>query len=161
MGVDPDGERLCARTFELGEFILRELRTPNVGACFPHRVALLESCHGLRDLGLGQGTEAVGQSSKTMSVAEELLRNVADLELVRPERPDECCGFGGLFSVKLPEISGRMGRDRLRALAHTQAEYVTGNDMSCLLHLDGLQRRAGGGPRPIHFAEILAASPSA
>ena len=86
-----------------------------------------------------------------------LLRGVRGLELVAPERPDECCGFGGAFSVKFPEISGRIGRDRLRALADTGADYVTSTDTSCLLHLDGLRRRNGFGPRPIHLAEILAA----
>jgi hypothetical protein len=81
---------------------------------------------------------------------------VEGLELALPER-DECCGFGGLFAVDFPELSARIGRDRLRALAATGAEYVTATDSTCLLHLDGLRRREGFGPRPIHLAEVLTA----
>jgi L-lactate dehydrogenase complex protein LldE len=94
---------------------------------------------------------------------ERLLRAVAGLELLQPER-DECCGFGGAFSVELPEISGRMGRARLADLAATGAEWIVGTDVSCLLHLDGIRRRAarsdpGAGdaaPRLLHLAEVLA-----
>jgi L-lactate dehydrogenase complex protein LldE len=144
-----------ARTFELTEFLARELGRIELGARFPHRVALLASCHGLRELGLGTPSEAVGVAREP-GPTERLLRAVAGLELVHPSR-DECCGFGGAFSVELPEVSGRMGRARLADLAATGAEYITATDASCLLHLDGIRRRAGAGPRAIHVAEILAA----
>ena len=88
---------------------------------------------------------------------ERLLQKVQGLEYVPLERRDECCGFGGLFAVDFPELSARIGRDRLRALAETGAEYVTATDTTCLLHLDGLRLREGYGPRPIHLAEILTA----
>ncbi len=161
VGVGREGElaRIRARTFELGEFLVREIRRVDVGAVFPRRVALLQSCHGLRDLGLGRPSERVGNGGDGASEAgptERLLRHVRGLDLALPERTDECCGFGGAFSVESPEISTRIGRDRLRGLAETGAEYVTGTDTSCLLHLDGIRRRAGFGPRPIHLAEILA-----
>ena len=154
--LGPDAQRLCARTFELGEFLVRELDRSELGSRFPHRVALLQSCHGLRELELGHPSERVYATRPEPGVTERLLRAVEGLELVWPERPDECCGFGGAFSVKFPELSTRMGRDRVRALAATEAEYVTGSDVSCLLHLDGVARREGLGPRPIHLAEILA-----
>jgi len=154
LGVEIDpGQR--ARTFELGEFLVRELRRVELGARFPHRVALLESCHGLRDLALGRPSEAAGGPGE--STTARLLGAVAGLELARPERPDECCGFGGAFSVEFPTVSGRIGRARLRELAETGAAYVTSTDVSCLLHLDGLRRREGYGPEPIHLAEVLAA----
>ena len=156
VGTKGDPDRIRRRTFELGEFLVRELGRSDLGAVFPHRVALLQSCHGLRDLELGTPSERAGGAA-TPGPTELLLRGVRGLELVAPERPDECCGFGGAFSVKFPEISGRIGRDRLRALADTGADYVTSTDTSCLLHLDGLRRRNGFGPRPIHLAEILAA----
>src|SRR5690606_38412342 len=94
----------------------------------------------------------------TPGVTERLLRAVAGLELVHPAR-DECCGFGGAFSVEAPEVSARMGRARLAELAATGAEWVVATDVSCLLHLDGIRRAAPGarGPRPIHLAEVLAA----
>ena len=68
-----------------------------------------------------------------------------------------CCGFGGAFAVEFPELSGRIGRDRLADLAATGAEFMTATDTSCLLHLDGIRGRERSGPRAIHLAEILAA----
>jgi L-lactate dehydrogenase complex protein LldE len=144
------------RVFELCEFLASELEQVELGARFPHRVALLESCHGLRDLGLGRASELGPGDATGPGPVERLLRAVDGLELARPER-DECCGFGGAFSVRYPEVSTRMGVDRLDALARTGAEYVTGTDTSCLLHLDGLRRRGSRGPRSLHVAEILAA----
>jgi len=154
VGTDAAGSRLRARTFELGEFLVRELGRTALGAHFPHRVALLPSCHGLRDLGLGTPSERPGPAEP--SPAARLLQEVAGLSLVPSER-DECCGFGGVFSVELPEVSARMGRARLRGWSESAAEYVTATDVSCLLHLDGLRRREGHGPRAIHLAQILAA----
>jgi L-lactate dehydrogenase complex protein LldE len=153
LGVE-EGGRERARTFELGEFLVRELGVVDLGAAFPHRVALLQSCHGLRELGLGRPSESaapVGEPGPT----EALLRAVRGLELVAQDR-DECCGFGGAFSVELPEVSVRMGRARLRAFAASGAAYVTATDASCLLHLDAIRRRDGTGPRAIHLAELLA-----
>jgi L-lactate dehydrogenase complex protein LldE len=152
LGVAADG--LAERTYELSEFLVRVLGREVPGAIFPHRVALLESCHGLRELGLGWPSEAAGAASQP-GPGERLLGAVQGLELLRPER-DECCGFGGAFSVKFPETSARIGRARLAALARSGAEYVTGSDVSCLLHLDGLRRREGFGPEALHLAEILA-----
>lgn len=158
VGLEPAGRRVVARTFELGEFLVRERGVVDVGARFPHRVALLASCHGLRELGLGRPSEAVGAATE-LGVTERLLRAVDGLELVRPPR-DECCGFGGVFSVEAPEVSGRMGRARLAELAATGAEWIVSTDASCLLHLDGVRRAAPGapGPRTIHLAEVLAST---
>lgn len=153
VGSDEDGRAQRARTFELSEFLVRQLERSSLDARFPHRVALLASCHGLRDLGLGTSSESVG--ARERSPAEVLLAEVEGLTLV-PSLRDECCGFGGSFAVKLPEVSTRMGRARLREWADAGAEYVTSTDVSCLLHLDGLRRREGLGPEPIHLAEILA-----
>ena len=140
-------------TYELGEFLVDCLGTTRVGAHFPHRVALLQSCHGLRELGSGAGGADAG--APTPGPAERLLRAVDGIELLLPERPDECCGFGGTFSVKFPEVSARIGYARLDALTATGADYVTATDVSCLLHLDGLRRRRGAGPQPIHLAQLL------
>ena len=154
VGEDERGSAHRARTFELSEFIVRTLGRVEVGARFPHRVALLESCHGLRELGLGRGSE-LPPSGASPGPVRELLAAVDGLELLHPER-DECCGFGGAFSVKFPQVSARMGRARLEALARTGADYFTSTDVGCLLQLDGLRRRTGRGPRGIHIAEILA-----
>jgi L-lactate dehydrogenase complex protein LldE len=166
--------RQTERTYELGEFLVRVLGKTALGARFPYRVAVLQSCHGLRELGLGTPSEAAASAAvsaaraasgasggtspapASASPTEQLLCAVEDLTLVPAERPDECCGFGGAFSVTHPTLSGRMGRARLRSFADAGAEYVTGTDASCLLHLDGIRRREGFGPRAIHLAEILA-----
>jgi L-lactate dehydrogenase complex protein LldE len=156
LGVALDGEPRRSRenTFELGEFLVRRLQRVELGAVFPHSVALLESCHGLRDLGLGVASESL--QTPAPSTSELLLREVEGLELRSHARPDECCGFGGAFSVEFPEVSRRIGEARLERLAESGAEYVTGTDVSCLLHIDGIRRRTGRGPRAIHLALILA-----
>jgi L-lactate dehydrogenase complex protein LldE len=156
VGTDAAGRRARERCFELTEFLVRELGCVELGARFPHKVALLASCHGLRELGLGHPSEAVGSASE-VGPTERLLRAVEGLDLRTPSR-DECCGFGGAFAVEFPEVSGRIGRDKLADLAATGAEYVTATDSSCLLHLDGIRKRLGSGPKAIHVAEILAAS---
>ncbi len=158
-GRDARGSEQRRRTFELSEFLVRELGAPDLAARFPHRVALLQSCHGLRELGLGTPSERVGPV--LASPAESLLGRVAGLELVKPARRDECCGFGGSFSVKFPELSVRMGRARLAEFAAAGAEYVTGTDVSCLIHLDAIRRRTGEGPQAIHLAELLAGAEDA
>lgn len=155
VGSEPLAAAVRERTVELSEFLVKVLGRRDLGARFPHRVALLESCHGLRELGLGRPSEGVRAGAAEPGTAETLLANVRGLELARPER-DECCGFGGAFSVKFPELSARIGRERLRDLGRGGARFVTGTDASCLLHLDGLRRRAGFGPEPVHLAEILA-----
>jgi L-lactate dehydrogenase complex protein LldE len=154
-GTDPAGRRLRARTFELSEFLVRELGRVELGAHFPHRVALLASCHGLRELGLGRPSEAVAAAHEP-GPTERLLRAVEGLTLLTPIR-DECCGFGGAFSAEFPEVSGRIGRAKLDDLTSTGAEFVTATDVSCLLHLDGIRRKQHAGPRMLHLAEILAA----
>lgn len=152
---ESDARALASRTFELGEFIVRVLGKSDFGARFPHAVALLESCHGLRELELGWPSERTSRAPR-VGVTESLLRAVDGLRLCEVERRDECCGFGGAFSVDYPELSARIGGAKLAALAASGAEYVTGTDVSCLLHLDGLRRRSGTGPKPVHLAEILA-----
>jgi len=156
VGKDESGSALRARTFELSEYLVRVRETIQLGTRFEHRVALLESCHGLRDLGLGTGSEQ--QSSPVQSPAESLLAEVEGLTRV-PSTRDECCGFGGTFAVKFPEVSSRMGRARMQEWSEAGAEYVTGTDVSCLLHLDGIRRKEGIGPQPIHLAELLANFP--
>lgn len=155
VGAAWPGTEQRARTFELSEFLVRELGCTDLSARFPHRVALLQSCHGLRGLGLARASESGPDAAPALNSAETLLRAVAGLELCTPARADECCGFGGAFSVKFPELSGRMGRARLQDFEQSGAEFITSTDASCLLHLDGIRRRTGHGPRPLHLAEIL------
>ena len=156
VGTEGDGARQRAATFELAEFLTDELGQLDLGARFPHRVAVLQSCHGLRDLGLGPGSETGPGAPQRRDAVGDLLAAVDSLELVTPQRSDDCCGFGGTFAVKFPLVSTRMGRARLDDFASAEAEYVTGTDVSCLLHLEGIRAHTGVGPKPIHLAEILA-----
>lgn len=153
--LDEGDEKTMAETFELSEFLVKRLGYTDFGARFPHKVGLHASCHGLRELGLGSMSER--RDGIVASPAETLLRKVAGLEIVQPQRRDECCGFGGTFAVAEAGLSARMGRDRCDDFANAGAAFVTATDMSCLMHLDGIAARQGG-PRAVHLAEILVSS---
>ncbi len=143
---------LRGRVFELVEFLTDILNIENIESSFPHRVGLHNSCHGQRMLGLSSMSERVGVSfSKPIF----LLKTVKGLDLVALERSDECCGFGGTFCVTEEAVSVKMGKDRVADhLAH-QVEYITGGDMSCLMHMEGILKRQNSGVKVIHIAEIL------
>jgi L-lactate dehydrogenase complex protein LldE len=145
--------QLKARTYELCEFLVDVLGVKGADGRFPHRVALHQSCHGLRELGLGVSSERL--LPRTNKV-EGLLRSLAGIELVPLSRPDECCGFGGTFAVVEEAVSALMGRDRIADHARAGAEIVTGTDVSCLMHLEGLARREGSPLRFMHVAEVMA-----
>jgi L-lactate dehydrogenase complex protein LldE len=156
LSLSSEDEKTCERTYELSEFLIDVLGVDDLGARFPHTVALHQSCHGARELGLGSMSERGGP--KLASPAERLLGKVQGLTLRRPQRPDECCGFGGTFAVAEPMLSTRMGEDRVADLESTGAEFMVAGDMSCLMHLDGIRSRQRHGPKAIHLAEILAAT---
>jgi L-lactate dehydrogenase complex protein LldE len=144
---------LASRTFELCEFLTDVLAVERIEGSFPYRVGLHQGCHGLRELRLGGASERSGEPP---GKARKLLASVAGVELVELQRPDECCGFGGTFAVTEEAVSCMMGRDRLRDHEEAGAEIITSTDMSCLMHLDGLLRRAKRELRVMHIAEILA-----
>jgi len=146
--------RLVSRTYELCEFIIDVLKVERVDGAFPHRVGLHQSCHGLRGLGLGVPSELV-VSERTGKVR-RLLQSLREIDIVTLSRSDECCGFGGTFSVFEPAVSSFMGRDRLKDHEEAGAEIIASYDVSCLMHLDGLIRRNKRPLRVMHIAEILA-----
>jgi L-lactate dehydrogenase complex protein LldE len=152
LGGSPRGAP--SRVFELCQFLVQVLKVKPQGVPFPHRVLLHESCHALRELGLGRPSE-LGRSELAESPARQLLRQVPELELVEPSRADECCGFGGSFSVAEPDVSARMGSDRIDDFEQAGAEIVTSADMSCLMHLSGLMRRQRRRCRVLHIAQLL------
>lgn len=143
------------RIFELTEFITDVLNIESVDARFPHRVGLHESCHGQRGLRLSHMSERV---EAPFSKPGSLLSKVKDIELVELTRRDECCGFGGTFAVFEEAVSVKMGEDRVVDHIIHQAEYITGTDMSCLMHMEGILRRKGSAVRVMHIAEILNAA---
>jgi len=135
-------EDLAQRTHELSGFLVNILKIEDVGACYPAKVTYHMACH-LRGLGL-------------QSEPERLLRNVRELEYVPLERADECCGFGGSFAVRFPEISGAMVRDKASLIEKTGAHTVVATDAGCLMNIAGCLRRRGNKIRAVHLAEILA-----
>jgi L-lactate dehydrogenase complex protein LldE len=150
--------RLARATRELCEFLVDVLKVEQASGRFAHRVGLHHSCHGLRELRLGSGSE---RRIPRFDKIGRLLGGLSGIELVEPARADECCGFGGTFAVGEDAVSCAMGRDRLAAHERAGAEIVTAADMSCLMHLDGLIRRDRRPLRVMHVAEILASAAGA
>jgi L-lactate dehydrogenase complex protein LldE len=135
-------EDLAHRTHELSDYLVNVLGVENVGARFEGKATYHMACH-LR--GLGVTTEPV-----------RLLRQVQGLEYVPLERSDECCGFGGSFSVRYPEISGAMVTDKATFIEQTGADVVVATDAGCLMNVAGCLRRRQSRVRAMHLAELLA-----
>jgi L-lactate dehydrogenase complex protein LldE len=128
---------------ELSELLVNKLGVEDVGASFAGRVTYHPTCHSLRVTRVGEAPL-------------RLLRNVRGLELVELPRDDECCGFGGTFSIKNAETSSAMLADKCDAVESTGADVCTALDGSCLLQIGGGLSRRGAGVRTLHLAEILA-----
>jgi L-lactate dehydrogenase complex protein LldE len=131
------------RTFDLSEFLIDVLEVSDVGAFFPHKVTYHPTCHSARVARVGERPY-------------RLLRAVKGLELVDLPDAERCCGFGGTFSLKNPDVSVAMASDKARAVASTGAEYLVTGDNACLMNIGGILHRQGAGIAPIHLAEILA-----
>jgi L-lactate dehydrogenase complex protein LldE len=149
----PGFEALKRGTFELCEFITDVLAVGRLAGRYRHKVGLHQSCHGLRELRLGSASELLEARYDKVG---SLLSSLEGIELVPLTRTDECCGFGGTFAVAEEAVSCMMGRDRIADHVKAGAEVVTGTDVSCLMHMDGLARRAGQRVRFRHVAEVLA-----
>jgi L-lactate dehydrogenase complex protein LldE len=144
--------KISSSIYELTEFLTDVLKVEQLNASFPHKVGLHTSCHGQRGLHLSSMTELVAPE---FSKPEKLLLMVKDLQVTRPERKDECCGFGGTFCVFEEAVSVKMGKDRIAEHETNEVEYITGVDTSCLMHLEGILKRNGSKIKTIHIAEIL------
>jgi len=142
-------------TLDFPEFLVDVLKIKSLDAYFPYKVGLHQSCHGHRGLKLAKSSELVG---KDYSKIRKLLGMVKGIELVQLDRNDECCGFGGTFSVKEPEISIKMGLDRIDDHLRNGAEVMTGGDMSCLMHMQGISLRRKDNIKYMHLVEILNAN---
>ena len=128
------------------------LQVEKLQARFPHKVGLHQSCHGQRGLKLASMSELVAPA---FSKPEKLLSMVEGLELIELTRKDECCGFGGTFCVAEEAVSVKMGKDRVADHLQHDAAYITGADMSCLMHMEGILRRQKSNVKVLHIAEIL------
>ncbi|WP_256011557.1 (Fe-S)-binding protein [Desertivirga xinjiangensis] len=145
-------EDLRGRIYELVEFLTDILQIKSLKARFPHKVGVHQSCHGLRGLHLSQMSELVAPG---FSKPEYLLNFVEGIELISLNRKDECCGFGGTFCVAEEAVSSKMGKDRVSDHVQNGAEYITGADLSCLMHMEGILKRQKSGVKVLHIAEIL------
>lgn len=141
-------DHLAPRVYELSEFLVDVLGSIDVGAYFPHRVTYHPTCHSLRMLRVGDRPE-------------RLLRAVRGLTLAELPEAAECCGFGGTFAVKNPDVSIAMGADKARHVRETGAEVLVAADSSCLAHIGGILGRQRAGVRPMHLAEVLASTEEA
>ena len=144
-------------TYELVEFLHDILKVESFPwAEFPHSVALHNSCSSIRGLGIAKPSEIMGQY---FNKTEALLSKVKGLVLVPVDRPDDCCGFGGTFCVTDEAVSARMGLDKVHDHQRNGAEYVVSPDMSCLMHQQGIARRARADLKYIHVAQVLNGGP--
>src|ERR1700690_3326183 len=142
-----------ARTYELVEFLHDVLKVDAFPwARFPHKVGLHNSCGTLRGLRHARASEL---HEPFFSNPVDLLSKVEGIEFVQPARPDECCGFGGTFSVFEEVVSTKMGYDKVSDHAQAGAEYIVSADSSCLMHQRGCTERIGVPMKFIHIAQIL------
>ena len=142
------------KAMDVVEFLHDVVKLDRRLGTFPHKVSLHNSCHGVRELGLSSPSE---QHVEKFNKIKDLLQLVDGIQVVEPERPDECCGFGGMFSVEETAICAQMGRDKVERHIQTGAEYVTGPDCSCLMHMAGVAKKQGLNIQFKHVVEILAA----
>lgn len=137
-------QALSAKTYEFSDFLVNKLRVSDVGARFEGKVTFHDGCHGLRELG-------------TRQAPRDLLRAVKGLELVEMGDTESCCGFGGMFAVKFPQISTAMAEVKCTSVLETGVEYVVSNDSSCLMQIQGwLDRHSPRVVKGLHLAEVLA-----
>ncbi|NMR30649.1 (Fe-S)-binding protein [Crystallibacter degradans] len=138
-----------AKTYELSELLVDVLGITDagsqLGSWFPHRVTYHPSCHGMRLLRLGDRQQ-------------RLLNTVRGIDLIPLPEPDQCCGFGGTFSMKNADVSSAMLEDKAANITATGASLCSGGDASCLMHIGGGLSRQGSSIRTLHFAEILAST---
>ncbi len=151
---DPKYQAVSAKTFEIIEFLQDVLKVKQLPApvSFPHTVSIHQSCHGLRELGHAAPSEL---NIPYFSRLENILKLVDDITVKTPERRDECCGFGGTFSVTEAAVSTVMGQDRVAQHLATGAQYIVGADSSCLMHMGAVARKQGTPIKTVHIVEIL------
>lgn len=152
-----EGHHECVtskKMMDIIEFLHDIVRPKSLPGYFPYTVSVHNSCHGVRELLLSSPSELhIPPYNKII----DLLKLIKGITIKEPERPDECCGFGGMFAVEEPDVSTREGQDKVDRHIATGAEYVTGADSSCLMHMAGVAKKTKKNIKFIHAVEILAA----
>lgn len=136
-------EKIAAKTHEFGSFLVNVLKIDEIGASGSGKVTWHDACHALRDLNIHNEPR-------------RLLKNVKGMEFVELENADTCCGFGGTFSVKYPEISAAILDKKIAAIESSGASTVVACDTSCLMQIAGRLSRLGSSIKTKHLAEVLA-----
>ncbi len=152
---DNDYNKIKASIYEVCEFLHDVVKIDNINFdfSFPYNVGVHNSCHGHRVLKLASASELnIPYESKLKN----LLNKIPEINLINLKREDECCGFGGTFCVQEEAISVAMGKDRIEDHLDSKAQIMTGADMSCLMHMDGIITRDGNPIKVMHIVEILA-----
>lgn len=150
-------DHLCqtsGKIHDICEFIHDVLKIDRLPSRFPHKVSVHNSCHGVRELHLSSASEL---NIPRYSKIKDLLSLVDGIEIFEPQNVDECCGFGGMFSIEETAVSVCMGQDKLKNHIATGAEFITGADSSCLMHMQGVVNREKLPIKFIHVVQILAA----
>ena len=142
------------KIMDVVEFLHDVIKVDHPLGTFPHKVSLHNSCHGVRELGLSSPSE---ENVPKFNKVKDLLNLVEGIQVLEPERPDECCGFGGMFSIEETAISEQMGLDKVQRHMKTGARFITGPDCSCLMHMAGVAKKQGMDVQFMHVVEILAA----
>jgi L-lactate dehydrogenase complex protein LldE len=135
-------ESLASKTYEFTEFLVNVLGVEDVGARYEGKVTFHQSCHLLRELNV-------------RTEPQRLLKAVDGIELVELERADFCCGFGGLFAIKYPDISGSILQDKIDCIKKSGGDVVVACDAGCLMHIGGGLSRQDVTTRTMHIAELL------
>ncbi len=136
-------EKIAAKTHEFGSFLVNVLKVEDVGAVSAEKITWHDACHGLRDLGIRDEPR-------------KLLKNVKGVEFVEMQNADVCCGFGGTFSIKFPEISAGMLDNKIEMIEKSGAQTVVACDASCLMQINGRLSRIESKVQTKHLAEVLA-----
>jgi len=131
------------RTFELTEYLVDVLGVEDLNSRYDGRITYHDSCHLMRGIGVKEQPR-------------KLIRKIRGAEFVEMEDSDKCCGFGGAFSVKYPEISAAILEDKIKNIIDSNAEVVTGCDMGCLMNIQGILSRRGLPVKTLHIAQLLA-----
>jgi len=134
--------KVAERSYEFSSFLVNVLGVTDVGATCPHTVTFHPSCHASRLLGV-----------KTEPLT--LLENVKDISLKPLPYANDCCGFGGTFSIKMADVSGAMVSEKVDHVGETGAEYLVGTDMGCLVNIGGHMKRRGMSTKVMHLAQFL------
>lgn len=146
-GLRAEAERVGARVFEYTQFLVDVLRVEDVGARFEGRVTYHSSCHALRELGVAEQPR-------------KLIAAVRGCEFVEAENSDACCGFGGTFALKYPDISAAIADEKIRTIERSGAQTVVSCDAGCLMQMAGMLSRRGSPVRCLHIAELLSPTES-